>query len=188
MRFSSPLPRIAAVAAVASFALLSGCTTYVASVSKDPGYNQPLANTFVVWIPGGKLNIKTSRPASRSITPSDLDNSRVAGVQLQSLFAGHAPKTIAKALAESRVVIAESRDAAATELTITPTHMALDCAQVGCQHAIWVQASLRDKALKKEVWSGSFKAGAPYPMPHSDTIITNFTTTLVDQLKKASLL
>lgn len=188
MMFFLPLRRLAAVASVTCAALLSGCTTYVASVSKDPGYNQPLANTVVVWVPGRKLNIKTSRPASRTITPADLDNSRAAGVQLQSLFAGHAPKTIAKALAESRVVIAESREAAATELTITPTHMALDCAQVGCQHAIWVQASLRDKALKKEVWSGSFKVGAPYPMPHSDTIIASFTTTLIDQLKKASLL
>ena len=185
MHFSSPLRHVAAVVSVA---LLSGCTTYVASVSKDPLYHQALTNTFVVWVPAGKLNIKTSRPASRTITPADLDNSRAAGVQLQSLFAGHAPKTIGKALAESRVVIAESRDTAATELTITPTYMALDCAQVGCQHAIWVQASLRDKALKKEVWSGSFKVGAPYPMPHSDTIIASFTTTLVDQLKKASLL
>lgn len=181
-----PLPL--RVAAVASVALLSGCTTYVAGISKDPSYEQTLTNTIVVWVPAGKLNIKTSRPASRTITPADLDSNRAAGLTLQSLFAGHAPETIGKALAQSRVVIAASRDTAATELTITPTHMALDCAQFGCQHAIWVQASLRDKTLKKEVWSGSFKVGAPYPMPHSDTIIASFTATLLDQLKKTSLL
>lgn len=172
-------------------AFLGGCTTYVAKVNKDDAYNKRLVETSVVWIPRADIKTRVTRTAQGvkpAISEKDKSAARQATGELLVLFSKYMPETIGKALVAERVEIVSKYGVASTQLRVQPILSDTDCAPLGCQHSLWVEVALFDRPLNKVIWSASFKVGAPFPANNDESVIHNFTSSVIGELKGSRLL
>lgn len=172
--------------------LLSSCTTYVAGVKKDASYNKQLTETAILWVPPVNLKTRikiTAQGYRPTITEKAKESSAKHIAELIGLFSEHAPRAIGKALGQRHVNVISKGGAAATQLLVHPTFSETECVPIGCQHSIWLQVVLVDKAEKKPVWEGSFKVGSPVVRGTNDeSVVQNFVESLISQLKGSKLL
>lgn len=172
-------------------ALLGGCTTYVTKVNKDEAYNKRIVEMSVVWVPRVDIKTRVTRAAQGfkpTISEKEKSAAQQAGGELLVLFGKFAPESMGKALAAERVTVVPGNALTSTQLRLQPLFVDSDCAPLGCQHSLWVEVSLFDKPFNKVVWSASFKVGAPFPTANDESVIHNFTASVIRELQGSRLL
>lgn len=178
--------------------LLGGCaSTQDANVKKDPSYSKQLNDTAVVWAPQNNFRMEIYRskmPTASSpnsppfITEQDKIEARKGISELMALFSRHAVNTMGKALTDARVHVHPRETTAATRLVIFPVGSISGCASAGCEHTLRVQVSLFDKTESKEVWSGTFKVGAPFLAKGDEALVKGFADAVIAELKSSGML
>lgn len=176
---------------VSSIALLAGCTTFVAGSKKEDGYEKKMTLTSVVWLKPVALRTRISRSAQGyrpQISEEDKANSKAAIAELVKLFADESAAVVSGALQENAVTVASADVKPETRLVLTATSGRTECAPLGCVSSLWISARLYDNELHRFVWRGSFKVGASYFSENDTSVLENFASALMDQLRNSSLI
>jgi len=178
--------------------LLGGCVgSQDANIKKDAAYNKRLNDTTIVWTPQQDFRMeiyRTKMPSASSpnspphITELDKVNARKGITELMALFSRHAVSSMSKALTEAGVQVNPRAPSAATRMVITPVGSNTGCAASACEHTLKVQVALFDKTEGKEVWSGTFKVGAPYMAQIDEAVVKGFTDAVIVELKRTNML
>lgn len=179
------------VFAAVSLTVSVGCTTYVAKINKDEGYDKRIADTNVVWVANTNFQVKVTRVGQGYqpiISGEDKRAAQQGTAELLQLFAMNMPRTVSGALSDANVIVPPSRETTSTQLRFRPVGSDTDCAPLGCVSSLWVEVTLYDKGLGKVVWSGVFKVGAPFPLKNDEAVIEKFTQSLIGELKNSRLL
>lgn len=105
-----------------------------------------------------------------------------------ALFSKYGVGAMGKALSGAKVRVHPRESMAATKLQISPVGAISGCTGPGCEHTLKVKAALYDRAVGKEVWSGTFRVTIPY-MEKSDVALVNgFADAVVVELKRSNML
>jgi len=186
------LKRLQVVAVLTIIALtLGGCTTFVAGSKKEDGYEKKISATSVVWITPLKLQTRITRSAQGyrpQVSEEDKKNSRAAIAQLVKLFSDESAGVVSGALRENAVKVAAGDVKPETKLVLSATSGRTECAPLGCVSSLWISVRLYDNELHRFVWRGSFKVGASYFTENDTSVLENFASALVDQLKHSDLI
>lgn len=167
-------------------AFLAGCTTYVQGTKKADGYEGKIRDPLIVW--QSKASIPTTITGRYAITNSDRDRSSEGiGKLLPFLSSGSTP-VIAQKLRTGGVTPATLPQNASFILKLEPLKGYSDCTSLGCAHDVSIGVSVTDIALKKVVWQGAFKVGAPFGVALDAQILESFGDKLVSKLTSAKLI
>ncbi|MDH5711688.1 MAG: hypothetical protein OEZ15_08515 [Gammaproteobacteria bacterium] len=171
--------------------LSAGCTTYVGKVDKLDGYDKKLVQVAVAWHRPVKLKTeitKSSQGGSAIITPQEKIDSKQGIDTLLSLFSVHSVQLVTDGLRNNGVTLAKTGDQFAQKLNLVVHQSRTECVPLGCTHNLWIRASILDFELKRFVWTGYFKVGAPYSKQSDIAAIESFSRALIDELKNSELI
>lgn len=170
---------------------ISGCTTFVAGSKKEDGYDKKITVTRVAWLNPAMLRTKITRSAqgyAPRVSEDDKKNSKKAVSELVKLFAQESVAVVSSELEKNEVTIVSGETKPDTRLLLTASSARTECAPLGCVSSLWITAGLYDYEERKVVWRGSFKVGASYFSRNDTSVLQNFASALMDQLKNASLI
>ena len=182
-----------------SAALLAGCSTTVRGTKKLEGYDLKISAPSVMWQSNFQLSFQIKKTAGlaalAAITDANKAESREHLGQLMGLLTSQSSRVVsAKLKATGLAAFPVANDAPSSPrdtpflIKIYPAFAGSECSAVSCSHDVGLIVIAWDFALKKNVWQGDFKVGAPLGGAISEQLLDSFATSLVNELKNAKLL
>jgi hypothetical protein len=170
----------------ACLAILAGCTTYVQGTKKAEGYEGKIRDPLIIW--QSTASLQTSITARYAVTTKDRDRSSEGiGKLLPFLSTGSVP-AISQKLRANAVPPASLPQDAKFIIKLEPLKGYSDCTVLGCAHDVSIGVSVTDISLRRVVWQGGFKVGAPFGVALDNQVLDNFSEKLVSELKSAKLI
>jgi hypothetical protein len=185
--------------ALVSAALLAGCSTTVRGTKKLEGYDLKISAPSVMWQTNSQLSFQIKKTAGlaalAAITDANKVDSRENLGQLMRLLTSRSSLVVSAKLKASGIAafpIANDAPSSPRDtpflIKIYPAFAGSECSAVSCSHDVGLIVVAWDFALKKNVWQGDFKVGAPLGGTISDQLLDSFATSLVNELRNAHLL
>ena len=180
-------------------ALLTGCSTTVRGSKKLDAYDQKISSPTIMWQSNATLNgeiRKTAGLASLAkISDSNIaDAKENLGKLLQMLSSQSIGVVSARLKVDGVVATALANDAPTSPkgakhlIKIYPDFAGSECSAMHCSHDVGLIVTVWDFELKKTVWQGDFKVGAPMGGPVTQKLLDSFADNLVSELRKAQLI
>ena len=92
---------------------------------------------------------------------------------------------LASTLANDAVSVAKSTQYV---IKVYPDFAGSQCSALSCSHDVGLMVTVSDLALKKTVWQGAFKVGAPMGGLVTEKLLDSFADSVVSELQKAKLI
>jgi hypothetical protein len=180
-------------------ALLAGCSTTVRGSKKLDAYDQKISSPGVMWQSNPKLSLQIRKTAGLA-SLAEISSGNIAdarenlGALLRILTRQgtsavsarlNANGVLASTLANDAVSVAKSTQYV---IKVFPDFAGSQCSALGCSHDVGLIVTVTDLGLKKTVWQGDFKVGAPMGGPVTDKLLDSFADSVVSELQKANLI
>ncbi len=180
----SILKWIAAISIVA----LTACTATVVGTRKIEGYSEKIKDVSIAWI--SPKQMKTRLTGRYAITEQDRDKSYQGVAELSRFLATRSVVRMTGTMSNKSVKVLSSDHLknAKFSLSFEPQVAFSDCTAFGCAHDLGIDVSVVDVALKKEVWRGGFKVGAPFGTPLNDKLVDDFIDKVTNEMARADLI
>ena len=180
-------------------ALLPGCATNVLGSKKMEGYDQKISSPGVMWQTNPNLSLEIKKTAGLASlaeisSANKADSREHLGALLRILSTQgtrvvssrlNAKGVLATTLANDAVSVAKSTQYV---IKVYPDFAGSRCSALECSHDVGLLVSVVDLGLKKSVWQGAFKVGAPLGLAVTDKVLDSFADNLVFELQKANLI
>ena len=179
--------------------LLSGCATNVLRSKKLEGYDQKISSPGVMWQTNPTLSLEIKKTAGMAslaeITNANKADSREHLGALLRMMSAHGSRAVSSRLNANGVLASTlANDAASVAkstqyvIKVYPDFAGSNCSALGCNHDVGLLVSVMDLNLKKAVWQGAFKVGAPFGRPVTDQLLDSFADSVIVELQKAKLI
>ena len=179
--------------------LLFGCSTTVRGTKKMDDYEQKISSSTIMWQSNPNLRFQIRKtaglPSLAAITePNRQETIENLGKLLQMLTTKSAGAVSGKLRAKGLFVSELDNDAPTSPkgyqhlIKVYPDFAGSECSAVNCSHDIGLIVTVWDFGLKKTVWQGDFKVGAPMGGAVTDKLLENFSSSVVDELQRAKLI
>ena len=179
--------------------LLCGCSTTVLGSKKIEAYDKKISSPGVMWQTNPKLSLQIKKTAGLAslaeISSSNIADARENLGQLLRILSRqgtsvvsaklNANGVLATTLANDAVSVAKSTQYV---IKVFPEFAGSECSALHCSHDVGLIVTVSDLGLKKMVWQGAFKVGAPLGAPVTEKLLDSFADSLVSQLQKAKLI
>ncbi len=199
MTMTKPSLLALAGAVVLSVALLSGCSTTVLGSKKMEAYDQKISFPGVMWKSNPSLNFQIKKTAGLA-TLAKISSDNIADAKenlgaLMRLLSRRGTSAVsaklnasgvqATTLANDAVSVAKST---IYVIKVYPDFAGSECSAMHCAHDVGLLVTVTDLTLKKDVWQGAFKVGAPMGAPVTERLLDSFADSVVSELRKANLI
>lgn len=179
--------------------LLFGCSTTVRGTKKMDDYEQKISSSTIMWQSNPNLDFRIQKTAGlqvlATITESNKQETREnLGKLLQMLTTKSVGAVSGKLRAKGLSVSELANDAPTSPkgyqhlIKVYPEFAGSECSAINCSHNIGLIVTVWDFGLKKTVWQGDFKVGAPMGGAVTDKLLESFSSSVVDALQKAKLI
>ena len=179
--------------------MASGCATVVKGTKKMDGYDKKLSSLSVMWQNNPTLSFQIRKTAGlavlATITEGNKDESRKNLGALMGMLVSQSSGAVSDKLRAKGVsVITLANDSPTSPkglqhlIKVYPDFAGSECSAISCSHNAGLLVTVWDFDLKKTVWQGDFKVGAPLGGEVTNQLLTSFLDSLISELQKSQLL
>ena len=162
-------------------------------------YDQKISSPGVMWQSNPNLSLKIRKTAGLAslaeISSGNIADSRenlgallrILSRQVTSAVSArlNANGVLASTLANDAVSVAKSTQYV---IKVFPDFAGSQCSALSCSHDVGLIVTVSDLGLKKMVWQGAFKVGAPMGAPVTEKLLDSFADSLISELHNANLI
>lgn len=175
--------------------IFTGCTTLTLNEYSDPSYQGQFTSVSLAWVESPNLKTKITKTVYGGglaiLTDYDKESAKTGIPRVLLVLRDGVKGSLAKMLQTRGITVTSFADRGSGQalLSVVPLYGITECGHLDCKHSVFVSVSLADAATKKNVWSGTFKVGAPGPTAHqTEEVANDFYGLVVDKLLSEKIL